>query len=44
MEKINFAIIGSDWISKFYIRVVKNHGDLFEITSMLFRSEEKGWH
>lgn len=41
MEKIKFAIVGSGWRSKFYIRVVKNHGDLFEITSMLFRSEEK---
>jgi predicted dehydrogenase len=41
MNKIRFAIVGSGWRSKFYIRIAKALPDQFELCSMLFRSEEK---
>lgn len=41
MEKIKFALIGSGWRSKFYIRIVKEMDSKFKLTSMLFRNEAK---
>jgi len=41
MEKIKFAIIGSGWRSRFFIRIALVLKDQFEISSMLFRTEEK---
>jgi len=41
MDKIKFAIVGSGWRSKFYIRSVKQNPELLELTSMLFRSRGK---
>lgn len=41
MDKIKFALVGSGWRSKFYIRIVKEFNKQFELTSMLFRSDQK---
>ncbi len=41
MKKIRYGIIGSGWRSLYYIRIAKALPDLFEVTGMLVRSEEK---
>lgn len=41
MSKIRYAIIGSGWRSLFYIRIAKALPELFEVTGMLVRSQEK---
>lgn len=40
-KKIRYAIIGSGWRSRFYLRIAKALPDLFEVTGMLVRSKEK---
>lgn len=41
MKKIRYAIIGSGWRALFYVRIAKALPELFEVTGMLVRSEEK---
>lgn len=41
MKKIRYAIIGSGWRSLFYVRIAKALPEMFEVTHMLLRSEEK---
>lgn len=42
MERIRFGLIGSGWRAEFYIRIAKALPDIFELTSVLVRDEEKG--
>ena len=41
MSRIRFAIVGAGWRAAFYVRIAKQLPDVFEITGMLVRSEEK---
>lgn len=42
MSKIVFGLIGSGWRAEFYIRIAKALPELFNITGVLIRNEEKG--
>lgn len=41
MSKIRFAVIGSGWRSLFYIRISRALPEIFELTMLLCRSQEK---
>lgn len=41
MDPIRFAVIGSGWRSLFYWRIARAYPNLFEMTAMLCRTEEK---
>jgi len=41
MNKINFAIIGGGWRTEFYIRIAKQLPQLFTISSIYIRNEQK---
>lgn len=41
MKKLRFAVIGSGWRSLFYWRAAQAYPELFEMTAMLCRTEEK---
>ena len=38
---IRFAVIGSGWRSLFYVRIARALPDMFELTALLFRGQEK---
>jgi hypothetical protein len=42
MKKIRFGLIGSGWRAEFYMRIAKAIPDIFELTDVLIRDEEKG--
>ncbi len=42
MGKIRFGLIGSGWRAEFYIRIAQAVPDLFELTAVLVRDQEKG--
>lgn len=41
MSKIRFAVVGSGWRSLFYIRIARALPEIFELTTLLCRSQEK---
>ena len=41
MSKIRFALVGSGWRAKFYIRISKALPEIFELTSVLIRDPQK---
>ena len=38
---IRFAVIGSGWRSLFYVRIARALPDMFELTALLCRGQEK---
>lgn len=42
MGKIRFGLIGSGWRAEFYIRIAKALPEIFELSSVLIRSSDKG--